>query len=131
MVENIGVAVLDIEIEAEVDKIGVAVVVVKEDIAVVVSGVDATDGELEAGEVDPPNVHNDPNGIYPKKESKNSANSDLFANTYTWAKVGQWHVDYGGLCSHWNSSGIGNSRHRRCQPWRKHLRGLCHIPNCL
>jgi hypothetical protein len=65
MVEEIGVAVLDIEIEAEVDKkvVGVAVVavVVKEGIAVVVSGVDATD--VEAGEVDPPNVHNDPNGI--------------------------------------------------------------------
>ena len=89
MVENIGVAVLDIEIEAEVDKIGVAVVVVKEDIAVVVSGVDATDGELEAGEVDPPNVHNDPNGIYPKKESKNSANSDLFFENCQYLHLGQ------------------------------------------
>ena len=68
-VDEIGIAVLDIEIEAEVDKdvVGIAVIVVIEDIAVVVSGVDATD--IEAGvEVEPPNVHSDPSGIYPKKK---------------------------------------------------------------
>lgn len=54
-----GLAVLD---EAEVGKevVGVAVVV-KEGIAVVVSGVDATGAE--AGEVEPPNRNSDPNGI--------------------------------------------------------------------
>lgn len=65
-VVEVGVAVLDVKIEAEVDVnvvgvAGIVVVIVKGVIAVVVSGLD------EAGEVDPPNVHNDPNGIYPKK----------------------------------------------------------------
>jgi hypothetical protein len=68
-VEEIDVAVLVVEIEAELDKevidvVGVAVVV-KEGIAVVVSGVEATDDE--AGEVEPPNVHSDPNGIYSRR----------------------------------------------------------------
>lgn len=65
--EEVGVAVLEVKIEAELDKevidvilVGVAVVV-KEGIAVVVSGVEAADDE--AGEVEPPNVHSDPNGI--------------------------------------------------------------------
>ena len=60
-----GVAVVD---KAEVGKemVGVAVVV-KEGIAVVVSGVDATG--VEAGEVEPPNMNSVPNGIY-SKESK-------------------------------------------------------------
>ena len=64
------VAVLDVEIEAEVDGnvVGVADVVVKEGIAIVVSGVDTTD--VEAGEVEPPYVHNDPNGIYPKESTQ-------------------------------------------------------------
>ena len=68
MIEEIDVAEVDIEIEAGVD-VGVAVVVVviKEDVAVVVSGVDATD--IEAGEVEPPKVNNDPSGIYSKNES--------------------------------------------------------------
>lgn len=69
VIEEIGVAVLEVKIEAEVDKevvdvVGVAVVV-KEGIAVVVSGVDATDDE--AGEVEPPNVNNDPNGTLAPK----------------------------------------------------------------
>ena len=68
-IEEIDVAVLEVKIEAEVDKevvnvVGVAVVV-KEGIAVVVSGVEATNDE--AGEVEPPNVHNDPNGIYSRR----------------------------------------------------------------
>ena len=77
VIEEIDVAVLDDEIEAEVDAevdkevdkdvVGVAVVV-KEGIAVVVSGVDATG--VEAGEVEPPNVHSDPNGICSKKNQK-------------------------------------------------------------
>ena len=63
---EVGVAVLEIKIEAELVKevinvVGVAVVV-KVGIAVVVSGVEVTDDE--AGEVEPPNVHNDPNGTY-------------------------------------------------------------------
>ena len=66
---EVGVAVLEIKIEAELDKevinvVGVAVVV-KVGIAVVVSGVETT--EDEAGEVEPPNVHNDPNGTYSKR----------------------------------------------------------------
>ena len=123
--EEIGVAVLEVKIEAELDKevVGVAVVV-KEGIAVVVSGVDATDDE--AGEVEPPNVHNDPNGICSRRS--NSATPLLNCNAYTWTKVSQWQIDYGSLCGHWNPSGIGNSRHRRRQPWRKHLRRLCHVP---
>ena len=75
VIEEIGVAVLEVKIEAELDKevvgvVGVAVVavVVKEGIAVVVSGVDATDDE--AGEVEPPNVHNDPNGIYSRRSKQ-------------------------------------------------------------
>ena len=69
VIEEIGVAVLEVKIEAELDKdvvdvVGVAVVV-KEGVAVVVSGVDATDDE--AGEVEPPNVHNDPNGTYSRR----------------------------------------------------------------
>ena len=67
-IERIDVAVLDVRVEAEaeldkevIDVIGVAVVV-KEGIAVVVSGVEATDDE--AGEVEPPNVNSEPNGIY-------------------------------------------------------------------
>ena len=69
-IEEIGVAVLEVKTEAELDKevivgvVGVAVVV-KEGIAVVVSGVEVTDDE--AGEVEPPNVHNDPNGTYSKR----------------------------------------------------------------
>lgn len=65
-IEEVGVAVLEVEIEAELDKevvgvVGVAVVVILvEGIAVVVSEVEATGDE--AGEVEPPNVHNDPNG---------------------------------------------------------------------
>ena len=67
-IERIDVAVLDVRAEAEaeldkevIDVIGVAVVV-KEGIAVVVSGVEATDDA--AGEVEPPNVNSEPNGIY-------------------------------------------------------------------
>ena len=70
-IERIDVAVLDVRVEAEaeldkevIDVIGVAVVV-KEGIAVVVSGVEATDDE--AGEVEPPNVNSDPNGIYSRR----------------------------------------------------------------
>ena len=73
VIEEVGVAVVDVEIEAEVD-VGVAVVVVvmKEDVAVVVSGVvDATD--VKAGEVEPPKVNIDPNGIYSKKRINNRA----------------------------------------------------------
>ena len=67
-IEEIGVAVLEVKIEAELDKdvvgvVGVAVVV-KEGIAVVVSGVEAAD---DAGEVEPPNVHKDPNGTYSRR----------------------------------------------------------------
>ena len=65
---KIDVAVLEVRIEAELDKevidvIGVAVVV--KGIAVVVSVEEATDDE--AGEVEPPNVHSDPNGIYSRR----------------------------------------------------------------
>ena len=58
---------LEVKVEAELDKevvVGVAVVV-KEGIAVVVSKVEVTDDE--AGEVEPPNVHNDPNGTYSRR----------------------------------------------------------------
>lgn len=70
-IEEIGVAVLEVKVEAELDKevidvVGVAVVV-KEGIAVVVSGVEATD---EAGEVEPPNIHNDPNGTYSRRSKQ-------------------------------------------------------------
>ena len=73
-VEEIDVAVLEVEIEAELDKevvdiVGVAVVV-KEGIAVVVSGVEATD---EAGEVEPPNVNNDPNGTYSRRLKRDNS----------------------------------------------------------
>ena len=66
---------LEVVIEAELDKevidvIGVADVV-KEGIAVVVSGVEATDDE--AGEVEPPNVHSDPNGIYSRNLKHSNA----------------------------------------------------------
>ena len=127
-IEEVGVAVLEVKIEAELDKevvdvVGVAVVVI-EGIAVVVSGVEAT------GEVEPPNVHNDPNGTYSRR-SKKCIPIFKILSTHTWTKVSQWQIDYGGLCSHWNSSGIGNSRHRRRQPWRKHLRRLCHISMAL
>lgn len=66
VLEVVGVAVLEAKIEAEVDVnvvgvAGVVVVIVKGVIAVVVSGLD------KAGEVDPPYIHSDPNGIYPKK----------------------------------------------------------------
>jgi hypothetical protein len=73
VMEEIGVAVLvEVKIEAELDKevvdvVGIAVVV-KEGIAVVVSGVDATDDE--AGEVEPPNIHNDPNGTYSRRSKQ-------------------------------------------------------------
>jgi hypothetical protein len=67
-IEEIGVAVLDIEIEAEVDNEVVGVAVVVKDVAVVVSGIDATD--VEAGEVEPPNVHSDPSGIYSKESTR-------------------------------------------------------------
>ena len=73
--EEIGVAVLDIEIEAEVDKEVVGVAVVVKDVAVVVSGVDATD--VEAGEVEPPNVHSDPSGIYSKESTQCNYNFKL------------------------------------------------------
>ena len=68
-IEEIDVAVLELVIEAELDReeidvIGVADVV-KEGIAVVVSGVEATDDET--GEVEPPKVHSDPNGIYSRR----------------------------------------------------------------
>jgi hypothetical protein len=68
-IDEVGVAVLEVEIEAELDKevvgvVGVAVVVI-EGIAVVVSGVEATGDE--AGEVEPPNIHNDPNGTYSRR----------------------------------------------------------------
>jgi hypothetical protein len=60
--------VLEVEIEAglerEVIDVGVAVVV-KVGIAVVVSEGEATDDE--AGEVEPPNVHNEFNGIYSRR----------------------------------------------------------------
>lgn len=89
-VEEIDVAVLvEDKIEAELDKevidvVGVAVVV-KDGIAVVVSGVEATDDE--AGEVEPPNVHNDPNGIYSRRLKTVQLH---FCNTYAWTKVSQW-----------------------------------------
>lgn len=73
-IEEIGVAELEVKIEAELDKeivgvVGVAVVV-KEGIAVVVSGVEATNDE--AGEVEPPNVHSDPNGTYSRSKQCDS-----------------------------------------------------------
>ena len=92
LIEEIGVAVLEVKIEAELDKevvsvVGVAVVV-KEGIAVVVSGVvEATDDE--AGDVEPPNVHSDPNGTYSKRLKQCKSNFRNF-NTYTWTKVSQW-----------------------------------------
>ena len=73
-VDEVDVAVLEVKVEAELDReevidvVGVAVVV-KVGIADVVSGVEATDDEAdEAGEVEPPNVYNDPNGIYSKED---------------------------------------------------------------
>ena len=126
-VEEIGVAVLEVEIEAELDKeviddVGIAVVV-KEGIAVVVSGVEATDNE--AGEVEPPKVHSELSGIYSRR--LNQHNPVFKIQTYTWTIVSQRQIDNGGLCRHWHSSGIGNGRHRRCQPWRIHLCRLSHI----
>ena len=74
---------------------GVAVIV-KEGIAVVVSGVEATDDE--EGEVEPPYcVHSEwylLKTIKPEQPHKN--------HTYTWNIVSQWQIDNGGLYSHWS-----------------------------